>query len=54
MYQPQVIQNGILASSILASLEKKDFELFEPKRVEISPLTLCMLADDDDLFGDLD
>ena len=32
--------------------EEAEFEFFEPKRVVVSPLELCLLSDPDDLFDD--
>ncbi len=29
-----------------------EFEFFEPKRVDVSPLELCLLCEDDELFED--
>lgn len=52
MQQTTAIE-GILADSVLSAMED-DIEFFEPRRVEISPLTLFMLADGDDFFDDLD
>jgi hypothetical protein len=33
-------------------VEEAEFEFFEPKRLVISPLELCLLSKPDDLFED--
>ncbi len=47
------IQNNVLdVPATVMMADGAEFEFFEPKRVVVSPLELCLLSNEEELFDD--